>query len=88
MLRRGYEVYVGVLYNKEINFVALKNGKRIYVQVSDNIQSEETLKREIMLLLSIRDAYPKMIIARTGHKETQLYGVAVIDIAQWLLEKR
>ncbi len=87
LLRRGYEVYVGKLYQKEIDFLALSKDEKIYVQVSEYIDNEETFKRECSSLLAIRDAYPKIIIARTHHDEYLYEGIKIIDLVKWLSEE-
>ena len=83
----GWLRHHGIFNQKEIDFVAQRGSEKIYIQVSDNITEEETFKREYAPLLQIKDAYPKIIIAKTGHPKYSYEGIEIFDIRDWLLNK-
>lgn len=88
LLRQGYELYAGILYKKEIDFVAIKRNEKLYIQVANSVDELSTFQREIDPLMKIKDNYPKMILARTHQEAYQHEGIQIIDVADWLLQKR
>ena len=82
LLRQGFDLYIGKLYSKEVDFIALKQNNKFYVQVCADISNEETLKREISVLQSIKDSYPKILISRTNQPEYDIEGIVVKDIEE------
>ena len=87
LMRRGYELYAGVLYKKEIDFVAIKRSEKLYIKVAGSIDDPDTFRREVDPLLKIKDAYPKMILTRTRQEAYQYEGVQIVDVADWLVER-
>lgn len=65
------------MHDKEIDFVVLKNGYKTYIQVSHDISNEETFKREVSPLFSIKEAYPKILISRIKHPEFFYEGIKI-----------
>ena len=63
LLRRNYKVYVGKKGDLEIDFIAEKQGKKIYVQVAYLLANEETIKREFSVYNSVKDSYPKYVVS-------------------------
>ena len=87
LLRRGFEVWVGKIGNLEVDFVATKEEKRVYYQVSASILSEDTKQRELLPLKSIKDNYEKVLLTmdRTFIKDFE--GIQNVNIIDFLLEK-
>lgn len=63
LLRRNYEVHIGKIYDKEIDFECKKDKKKIYIQVTYLLASEDTIEREFGNLEKIRDNYPKYVLS-------------------------
>lgn len=83
--RRAYKVYVGKLANTEIDFVAEKQGEKIYVQVCYKLESEQTVKREFGNLLAIKDQYPKYVVSMDDFWEESVKGVKHVHISDFLV---
>ena len=85
LCRRGYSVNIGKTANGEIDFIAQKQGDKIYVQVTKEIRSEETEKREYDRLLEIRDNYPKYLLTTDDFAGGNYEGIKTMHITDFLL---
>lgn len=83
---RGYSVKVGVLGDKEIDFIAEKNNEKLYVQVALSLHAEKTMQREFGNLLAIDDNYPKMVVTLDAFDGASYQGVQAIDLRRFLME--
>lgn len=85
LCRRGYTVYIGRFKNDEIDLVATRQNEKLYVQVTQRIDSEKTKKREYERLLEIRDNYPKYVLRTDEFAAGNHEGIITMHVADFLL---
>ncbi|RZK66208.1 MAG: ATP-binding protein [Pedobacter sp.] len=86
LLRSGYRVFVGKSGDKEIDFMAEKNGERIYVQVAYLLFDAQTIQREFGNLAEIADNYPKYVVSMDELKPVNTYkGIKQLHLQEFLL---
>ena len=85
LLRRGYRVFTGKSSEREIDFIAEKNERKVYVQVAYKISEPATFEREFSVLLEIRDHHPKYVVTMDEVWRDNVDGVKHLHIADFLL---
>ena len=83
--RRGYQVYIGKLDNKEIDFLAEKPGEKVYIQVAYKLESNQTVEREFAPLLAVDDHYPKYVVTMDDFWKDTIDGIRHLYITDFLL---
>ena len=84
--RRGYNVFIGKVDEKEVDFIAEKASHKIYIQVSETLGEASTLERELAPFRAIQDNYEKIIITNDKTFVESYDGVKVKNAADWLCE--
>mgnify|MGYP004487009747 FL=1 len=85
LCRRGYVVNVGKTADGEIDFVAVRQNEKLYIQVTQQINSEKTEKREYERLLAIHDNYPKYVLTADDFAGGNYKGIKTMHVADFLL---
>lgn len=86
LLRRGYDVAVGKVGNKEIDFIATKDDQKIYYQVTEEMTADSTRERELAPLKLIRDNYRKVIVTMRTNSTASVEGIEIVKLTDFLLE--
>lgn len=85
LLHDGWSAHVGKLYQKEVDFVCLREGEVLYVQVTDSMADEATRERELAPLRSIADNHPKWVVVRQGSYPPDVDGIRIMRAADFFL---
>lgn len=86
LLRRDYRVYIGKIGDTEIDFIAEKPNEKIYIQVTESMQSEDTRERELKPLRMVADNYEKIVLSMDRSYINSYDGIKVVNILDWLLD--
>ena len=86
LLRRGYDAAIGKIDDKEVDFIALKANEKLYIQVTESMQNEDTRKRELTPLTKIRDNYRKIVLTLDTGMEKEFEGIEIINVVEWLIK--
>jgi len=87
LLVNGYSVEVGMLDNNEIDFIAQKQGEKLYIQVALTLNEEKTIEREFGNLQKIKDNYPKMLVTMDEFSGNTYEGIITLDLRSFLTNK-
>ncbi len=87
LLVSGYSVEVGMLDNNEIDFIAQKQGEKLYIQVALTLNEEKTIEREFGNLQKIKDNYPKMLVTMDEFSGNTYEGIITMDLRSFLTNK-
>ncbi|MGN0361234.1 MAG: ATP-binding protein [Bilifractor sp.] len=86
LMRRGYDVAVGKIGNKEIDFIVRKDNEKIYYQVTEDMSAESTRERELAPLRMVRDNYEKTIITLNTTSTASVDGIKIVRLLDFLLQ--
>lgn len=86
LIHRGYDVKIGKTYKGEIDFVAMKDGKKCFLQIAYLLSSEEIIDREFGAFSSVRDASPKYVLS-LDEFDMSKNGITHLNVEEWLLNK-
>ena len=84
LLRRGYDVAVGKVDKAEVDFVAVKSGEKLYVQVTESMMSEDVRQRELAPLQKISDNYEKLVLSLEPGLQPSYDGIKSLELTSWL----
>jgi uncharacterized protein len=85
LLSRGYTVYIGKLYELEIDFIATKNDHKIYIQVTYLLYDEKVVEREFGVLASVKDNYTKIVLSLDKYFGNEKNGIKWYNLIDFLL---
>ncbi len=86
LLRRGFDVAIGKVGDKEIDFIATRDNVKIYYQVTEDMNAESTRERELAPLKAVRDNYEKVVIAMNANSTASIEGIKIVRLIDFLLE--
>ena len=88
LLCRGYDVAIGKVGTAEVDFIATKADEKLYVQVTESMESETVRTRELAPLQKIADNYEKIVLSLNPGLDSSYEGIKSLNLIDWLLESK